>query len=374
MKVVIVNCFETYENRVELLKTYFENTGNTVTVYTADYCHFKKCKRQSAPEGFQLINTKPYEKNLSVKRLSSHADFAKKVFSELEAIIEQVDMVWVMLPPNSLAKQMAALKQNHKNVCLIFDIIDMWPETMPLRRVEGIWPLTQWKKMRNRNLKYADAVVTECCLYQEKIKDCVAENRLFNLYFAKKHTVAQPENERRTDCLELCYLGSVNNIIDIDVIGEILVQLSKQTPVKLHVIGDGERKDALLESARAAGAEVEYHGVIFDDSAKGEILSRCHFGLNIMKDSVFVGLTMKSMDYFVAGLPMINNIKGDTCNIIEKNGFGVNYPFDTEDLMTMKEQETVRRRMREFYEEHFSVQAFEKELSHIMESVNANRN
>ena len=41
MKVVIVNCFETYENRVELLKTYFENTGNTVTVYTADYCHFK---------------------------------------------------------------------------------------------------------------------------------------------------------------------------------------------------------------------------------------------------------------------------------------------------------------------------------------------
>ncbi len=374
MEIVIVNCFETYENRVELLQAFFENTGNNVTVYTADYCHFKKCKRTSAPKNFHLVSTKPYQKNLSVGRLASHADFAKKVYSLLEEKIEQIDMIWVMLPPNSLTKRMADLKQKYGRVCMIFDVIDMWPETMPLRSAERIWPLTRWKKLRNKNLKYADAVVTECCLYQEKIKDYVDRDKLFNLYFAKRQTTPIQTGERSRDCMELCYLGSINNIIDIEVIEKIIAQLSERMQVKLHVIGGGERKELLLESAKTAGAEVEYHGIVFDDSEKGKILSRCHFGLNIMKDSVFVGLTMKSMDYFAIGLPMINNIKGDTHDIIEENGFGVNYPFDTNVLMKVSEQEELRLRMRHFYEEHFSVQAFEKELFHIMESINANRN
>ena len=36
-----------------------------------------------------------------------------------------------------------------------------------------------------------------------------------------------------------------------------------------------------------------------------------------MKQEVFVGLTMKSIDYFEAGLPIINNIHGDTWNIVK---------------------------------------------------------
>ena len=62
---------------------------------------------------------------------------------------------------------------------------------------------------------------------------------------------------------------------------------------------------------KSAGAEVFYHGKVFDSKEKNRIFETCHYGLNIMKDSVFVGLTMKSMDYF-EGLPIINNIQGDT--------------------------------------------------------------
>lgn len=374
MEIVIVNCFETYENRVELLQDFFSKAGHHVVVYTADYCHFKKCKRESAPDNYFLIKTKPYKKNLSFERLSSHADFAKKVYTALEEQIERIDLIWVMLPPNSLAKKMAELKQKNSGVSLVFDVIDMWPETMPLHGVDSIWPLSKWKKLRNKNLKFADAVVTECYLYQEKIKDYVIQDKLFNLYFAKKHTDSIERTGRRTDCLELCYLGSINNIIDIELIGKIIEQLAKEKAVKLHVVGDGERKEVLLETARLAGAEVEYHGVVFDEDQKGEILSRCHFGLNIMKDSVYVGLTMKSMDYFAAGLPMINNIKGDTAEIVARNGFGVNCPFETDELLKICERKEVRAEIRAFYEAHFSVEAFEEGLRGIMEKLNANRN
>ena len=44
-----------------------------------------------------------------------------------------------------------------------------------------------------------------------------------------------------------------------------------------------------------------------------------------MKKSVCVGLTMKSIDYFEFGLPIINNIKGDTWNAVEEYGIGINY-------------------------------------------------
>ena len=80
------------------------------------------------------------------------------------------------------------------------------------------------------------------------------------------------------------------------------------------------------------------------------------------------------MDYFAAGLPMINNIKGDTGEIVARNGFGVNYPFETDELLKIYERKEVRAEIRAFYEAHFSVEAFEEGLRGIMENLNANRN
>ena len=93
-----------------------------------------------------------------------------------------------------------------------------------------------------------------------------------------------------------------------------------------------------------------------------------------MKDSVFVGLTMKSMDYFATGLPLINNIKGDTWEIVEKEGLGVNYPFSIEALLGFSGKEETRRSVRRYFEDNFSGEAFVKRLDKIMEKVYADRN
>ena len=46
-----------------------------------------------------------------------------------------------------------------------------------------------------------------------------------------------------------------------------------------------------------------------------KIINQCHYALNIMKKDVCVGMTMKSLDYFSFGIPIVNNIEGD----IKKN-------------------------------------------------------
>jgi glycosyltransferase involved in cell wall biosynthesis len=133
----------------------------------------------------------------------------------------------------------------------------------------------------------------------------------------------------------LAYLGSINNIIDIPKIKEIIETISKIKPVTLHIIGDGESKQELIDEAKAGGATVEYHGKIYDPQKKQDVFDKCHFGLNIMKSSVCVGLTMKSIDYFQHGLPIINNIPADTAEIVEEYGVGVNIGDGVNDILAV---------------------------------------
>ena len=46
MKVAIVNCFDTYEDRVDLLYEFFIEQGHNVTVIHSDFRHFKKEHRK----------------------------------------------------------------------------------------------------------------------------------------------------------------------------------------------------------------------------------------------------------------------------------------------------------------------------------------
>ena len=70
MKIVIVNCFETYEQRVDLLYKYFRQKGNEVFVVESDFMHFKKVKRTDRKDNFIFVESKPYYKNISIKMLT----------------------------------------------------------------------------------------------------------------------------------------------------------------------------------------------------------------------------------------------------------------------------------------------------------------
>jgi len=184
---------------------------------------------------------------------------------------------------------------------------------------------------------------------------------------AKESVPQEPVMQGNTPGISLCYLGSINNIIDIPGIAEIIRKLPK--PVSLHIIGDGERRQELIAQAEAAGAAVTFHGKLFDPKQKQEIFDRCHFGLNVMKSSVFVGLTLKSMDYFDGGLPVINTIPGDTWELVEKNPIGINYRADTvfaEDMPLPAAEE--KRQVKAFFRENFSTDAFRSRIAGILQN------
>lgn len=370
MKAVIVNCFDTYEDRIDLIHKFLKDKCYDVTVIQSDFRHFKKKHRTESKQDFIFVKSKPYYKNMSVSRLSSHYIYAKDAFKLVEEI--NPDLLYVIVPPNSLAKFGARYKRKHDNVKLIFDLIDLWPETMPVGKVKKFPPFMFWRLMRDNSLKYADVVVTECNLYKETLKNVLKGIKTETLYLAKREIKIESHPKVSAHEIHLCYLGSINNIIDIPKIKTIIKSIHEIKPTTLHIIGDGERKDVLIEGIKNTGAKVKYYGKVYDPQKKQDIFDTCHFGLNIMKDNVCVGLTMKSIDYFQHGLPILNNIQADTKDIVEKYkiGFNVNDEnlkeliikitnLESEEIMKMRQQVAL------VFTSYFSVTAFNSKLDFI---------
>lgn len=365
--ICIINCFDTYETRVDLLHDYFKRLGYEVNVFTSDFRHFEKRRRNDSKEDFTLFRAKPYMRNISADRLISHKRLASEICREVEK--RSFDLLWVMAPPNSFVSEFARFKREHRNTKMIIDLIDLWPETMPVHGFRYTPAYKLWKSMRDANLAAADVVVTECELYRDKLPPAV-KTSAHTLYLAGESL--EYGDKPRTlpdDRIVLCYLGSVNNIIDIAAISKIITGLKQYKNVLIHIVGDGEKREELIGACKDAGAEVEYHGIVYDKEAKLRILSACHYGLNIMKDSVFVGLTMKSMDYFAAGLPILNNIKGDTCNFVKVHRIGYNISSDSDYSRICDYDPEMRYRARNLFETEFTIKAFEEKVAEILEEA-----
>lgn len=367
MNIVIVNCFDTYEQRADMLYRFFTGAGDKVRIYTSDFLHIKKKKRTEGKKDYNLIPVKPYKKNLSFARLYSHRLFAKSVVRLLDQ--EKTDILWVLLPPNSLAKEIAEFKKDHPDVKVVFDVIDLWPETMPIsNKLKKLPFFALWAQLRDNSINKADYVVTECDLFRRGLCNVVSSDKLETIYLAKNFRCNYEENITQEEGIALCYLGSINNIIDISVICKIISTLSHHTQVKLHIIGEGERLEELLQSTKKAGAEVIYHGAVYDWEKKNRIMSLCHYGLNIMKPFVTVGLSMKSMDYFESGLPIINNIRGDIWTFCEHDGIGINYGEHNWEKKAL-DLKISRKEVRRFAENNFSEQEFFHKLKKLRAKV-----
>lgn len=366
MKVVIISAFDTYFDRVRMLKHYFEKKKEEVLVITSDFSHRNKTTVHHVPDANILVHAHPYKKNLSLGRLYSHLQLSKAIVKKVEAL--KPDLIYCLIPSNSLAQQLGKYKEKHPDVKLYFDIIDLWPEAMPIERFLSLPPFQYWKNLRDHYLDRADRVFTECSLYQS-VLDKEEDPKYETLYWARKERPCSFSDSIMDKELHFVYLGSINNIIDIDFILRFLDRCNKRKPTFLHIIGQGESKAKLMESLEDRKITVIDHGSVFSQEKKQAIFDQCNFALNIMKPSVVVGLTMKSLDYLCGGVPIINTIQADTARLVKKYDIGYNVDVDTMNQviekicsMSKEEQQSQRYNCRHVYQELFLDTSFENKL------------
>ncbi len=329
-KAVCISCTHHYRERTAPVEAVLRDKGYECTYITSDFNHNSKehYTVDDLPHCIQ-IPTMPYRKNISPQRILSHIRFARDTFKKVAQL--QPDVIYVEVPPNSLCRQAARYRKKHPQVKLIVDIFDMWPESFPNNRAKQLLaiPFRVWGRFRNKGLPHADLVLTECDLFRNKLQPHLQNTPNRTFYLCRPGaTTGQVKALPQQEAIHLCYLGSINNIIDIPTIAALIGQVQKLRPVVLHIIGDGETRNDFIAAVKETGAQVQFHGKIYDAAQKQSIFDQCSFGLNIMKSSVFIGLTMKSLDYFAGGLPIINTIQGDTADLVNHRNMGINIQRD----------------------------------------------
>lgn len=328
-KAVIITPFDnySYQVRIKYVEQYLSERGYNVKILSSDFDHRNKKVYTAKRDNLELLHVPPYKKNLSYARIKSHRVFARRALERIEEL--NPDLIYCSAPPNYLFKFISQYKKRNPGVKLIYELGDLWPETLPLQgKIKKLAApaLNIWAGIRNKNIGFADGIIYECQMFSDVVSKYhpgvhseviyLSKEDYYKGHFELEDVCASP--------LRFAYAGSINNIIDIDLIVNIMKQVSQKRDAELVVIGGGESADRLFSLCDQAGVKYENHGITYDEEEKHRILSSCQFGLNIMKSSVAVGATMKSLEYFHEGLILVNNIPYDSAKIIESNHCGYN--------------------------------------------------
>lgn len=371
MKALIINCFETYGRRASMVERYFNNKNYSTEIVTSDFEHFSKSKVSNIRNNHKLIKTLTYKKNISVRRIISHVLFSYRAYKYVRKC--QADLLYVFLPPNVMAYLFTKLKKKTRNIILIYDIIDLWPETFPSKNRKYNCVFNFWRKIRNTNLKNADKIITECNLFKDVLvsQNGLNPNKIHTLFMANSDIDDNSIVASNLSEIKLCYLGSINNVIDLEKVILVIESIKVFKRVSLHIIGDGESRTKLLRMLEEKHIDYIYYGKIYNVEEKRKIMSYCHFGLNIMKSTVCVGLTMKSIDYLRYGLPLINNIKFDTKRFVQSKKIGFNLSnnnvYKQICELTNDDYRKMRAQVFKVYSSKFSETAFTTELNQILD-------
>lgn len=298
--------------------------GYDVIYVTSDFDHMTK-KRYYFNEykNSKQLHVISYKKNLSISRILSHLMFSYKTFYMLLAC--KPELVYVEVPNNSLVKSSAKYKKIN-NAEIIVDVFDMWPESMPVKTKNMIVNrgFNIWRNFRNKNLKFADQIWIECDYYRELLSAQNINLPMETKYLTLENAETSIEMKVSEEEIDLCYLGSINNIIDISLIEKIVSEFAKNKRTRIHIIGDGERKDEFLDILKKNSIEIIDHGKVYEIDKLQEIFDQCWFGINVLREDLAIGITMKSISYFRGGLPIINTVQGDTSRFVEECNIGIN--------------------------------------------------
>lgn len=353
---------------------YLKKRGYEVKVLCGNYDHNSKTFVTYGLPDVQEIPVHGYNRNISFRRIYSNLKFAwhaRRIVKQ-----EQFDIAWVVGPPNCTGYFLKKVIRK-KNAIFILDIFDLYPETIPINESlkQGLkyLGLGVWSYLRDASIKEADIFLSECKYYLTRLG--LKENDRIKLLPLCKDDVEDIIIPKLSvEEIRIIYLGALTGNYDFEGLINLMVALKeKHKKAKLFIIGDGSKRNWLLEELDNKGIRIEYLGRVYDDSIKKQIFEQCHFGFNGFKENVSIALSYKSMEYMSNGVALINSCKEDTWELINNKNIGINYScgkikelaecicqLSAEDVSRMKQAAFVT------YKEEYSFSRYSERMDDIL--------
>lgn len=342
---------------------------DTKVIYSL-YDHYTKSYREIDGDDFLGISTVRYNRNMSMLRIISTVVFSFKTINLLKK--NSPDIVYTIIPSN-FGGALISHYCKRNDVKHIVDIVDLHPESIPInklvKKIMFFLGLFTWVLFRNYSVKNSDLVFLECNYYQKHVKKKYL-HKTKTVYLSKESNYKYTSVYNFSNEVRIVYLGSIGTIYDFESLILLCVHLGKMNMnVFIDIIGDGERKNWLISSLNKQSIDFIYHGIIYDENKKQEIMKKSHFGFNGFKTNTSVGLSYKSLDYLDYGLALINSTKEDTWKLVEEFNIGLNYKKDELELLaakiknlTQSEISSMKDNARDIFEKNFTRYIFEEKV------------
>ena len=339
MNILLISLFGTNPNsRVGKIKKYSFPNDN-VTIVTSNFQHGGKKFIENdilldKHLGIIRLSVPRYKKNLSFRRIYSHLKFASALKRYLTSLREKPDLIYCAMPTSSAAF-VAGQYCKKNSIPFIIDVIDLWPDSLiPIFKYNRVvdFCLSPWSYLTKAAYRLANYISGESKAYSE-----VAHKINPNIPYSYTYLGVSPKDtkklidsssitlEKPQDEIWIGYGGSLGNSYDFDVILKGLKELEKRNmKYKMWFIGGGEKEEYIQAIAKEENLNVEITGRIpYGDFLK--CLSYCDIAINSFIEGTLVVHSYKFNDYVATGCYVLNNLSGETGEIIDKYRIGCNF-------------------------------------------------
>lgn len=367
MKIYLSNPYGTIpgedwrEYRFFLLAKALASDGYEVVWFTSTFSHHfkkersKKTKIISISDNFKihLIKSRPYKKNFSFGRIFRDLTYGHNLMDILKKEYPNPDLFFVGDSPVLFYYPSYWYCKNN-NIPYIVDQMDLWPELIVNSFPKIIRPIVEIfcypiYKIRKKVFDNCFGFISLAKKYLD-IPKSISENILERPHAVIYNGIDVDEFRLRMSVIDtnidiklgdklageiwFIFAGTLGPSYDIKTMLQGFSKLNDKC--KLIIAGDGSERTYVEKFIKDNGLiNVKYIGKISKNSLP-YLYSKCDVGLNTYGAYSNVEMSDKFYDYTAAGLVVLNSLKGEVMDFVDK--FGVGYNYQASDLYSFNEK------------------------------------
>lgn len=367
MKIILINPYGPFPNegwrkyRNILLGDILAEHNHEITWYTSKFSHHFKRNREKVYETdyknfrIELINSKRYKKNISIKRLLFEITFCINLYYRLKKV-NHVDLI-IAADPSQFVGFLATILAKKYNSKLILDLMDEWPELFDKAISSNFAKLfirpfvLFFKYLRKRNYHNADGIIAlgknYLNLASSISKKGTPKRLIYNGVDVKimnkwskdsSNDISNIVSNLHNDKIKCVYAGSLGmqgNNYDVEALLKVSIYFEDKG-VDFYIAGSGEGKKYLENEIKKNSLTNVF--ILGNLNAKklARLYNFCDIGLALYGKGSNVDMPDKFYDYSSCGLAVISSLKGELKNIIEENNLGYYYEAGNHNQLTDK--------------------------------------
>ena len=359
MKIWIVTIYEplpfcdvrTRPQRCGMLAKALLDRGHSVELWTSAFDHvshkhlYKRSLFEKVGEriSIQFIKGCGYPNDLSLKRFLHNRQTGREFIQLANCRKESPDIIFAPVPILELA-QAAVEYANKRNIPIIVDIRDLWPDvylSMLPKFLHSIGKKLLYSEYRRAKNVFKNATgitaVSKAYLQRGLSYAQRGPRNTDKFYPLGSGDFIKPnlmQSDEVTDSILhkygidpnqfiVTYVGTFCKSLDVENILRAARLLIDKKEIRIFIVGTGDRSKEFYEMATRL-PNVTMTGWLNNTEIR-PILNQTKVGLVAYSKDAIMSLPNKPFEYMAAGLPLLSSLSGELEQLIQEYGIGRSY-------------------------------------------------